>query len=299
MKQLFLTSFLMTLVILFLLIHRKFRGSKFSSKVYYIIWLIIAIRLVLPFDISMENSIYKFSSPIEEYKVSNYDLQEIQLEVNLPSKGNLPHKDSGTSLKNTKKLNFISIIEDKLFNIWLVGAILYFVYNLFFYLLFKSRVKKSLSFVSKDIEERFYDFKNYILPESKVIIRENHLIDSPMIIGIAKPILLVPKNINIANIDYIFAHELVHLKRKDLIYKLIVFLAKSIHWFNPVIHIMGKIANEDIELSCDEEATMNMVREDKIGYSKTLIETISNRKKVPILTTSYSGGKEMIKRRLD
>lgn len=62
---------------------------------------------------------------------------------------------------------------------------------------------------------------------------------------------------------------------------------------------MEKVVNEDIELSCDEEITVNMLREDKTEYSKTLIETISNRKKAPILTTSYSGGKEMIKRRLD
>lgn len=299
MNQLFLISFIMSLVILPLLIHRKFRGVKFSSKVYYVIWIIIAIRLVLPFDISMENSIYKFSSPIEEYEKSNYNLQETQVEVNLPSKENIQYEDSGTNFNGTKKLNFISTLRDNLFNIWLAGAILYFVYNSFFYLLFKYRVKKSLSFVSKDIEEKFNDIKAYMVPESKVIVRESHIIDSPMIIGIAKPILLVPENINIKNIDYIFAHELVHLKRKDLVYKLIVFLATSIHWFNPVIHLMGKIANEDIELSCDEEVTVNMVREDKIEYSKTLIETISNRKKAPILTTSYSGGKEMIKRRLD
>src|SRR5690606_36131385 len=62
---------------------------------------------------------------------------------------------------------------------------------------------------------------------------------------------------------------------------------------------MEKVVNEDIELSCDEEITVNMLREDKTEYSKTLIETISNRKKAPILTTSYSGRKEMIKRRLD
>ena len=58
-KKLFLTSFLMSLVILLLLIHRKIRGTKFSSKVYYIIWIIIAIRLVLPFDIS--NLFYPFA----------------------------------------------------------------------------------------------------------------------------------------------------------------------------------------------------------------------------------------------
>jgi hypothetical protein len=165
MKQLFLISFLMSLVILPLLIHRKFRGVKFSSKVYYIIWIIIAIRLVLPFDISMENSIYKFSSSIKEYKISNYDLQNAQLEVKLSTEENTNYEDSGTNLKDTKKINFISTIRDNLFNIWLAGTILYFVYNSFFYLLFKYRVKKSSSLISKDIEEKFNDTKACMVPE--------------------------------------------------------------------------------------------------------------------------------------
>lgn len=47
-------------------------------------------------------------------------------------------------------------------------------------------------------------------------------------------------------------HELVHLKRRDLIYKLIIFIGTTIHWFNPVIYLMSKISFEDLELSCDE-----------------------------------------------
>ncbi len=260
-KQLFIISILMSLVILPLLIDRKLRGVKFSSKVYYIIWIIIAIRLILPFNISMENSIYKVSSPIAEYKTSDYKPKEDQLGVKLLSKENIQYEDSETDLKDAKKLNFIGMIRDNLFNIWLAGDILYFVYNSSFYLAFKYRVKKNLSPVSEDIEEKFNDIKACMVPGSKIMVKEGHIIDSPMITGIAKPILLVHENINIRNIDYIFAHELVHLKRKDLVYKLIIFLATSIHWFNTVIHLMEKIANEDVELSCDEEVTKNMRRE--------------------------------------
>ena len=102
----------MSLVILPLLIDRKLRGVKFSSKVYYIIWIIIAIRLILPFNISMENSIYKVSSPIAEYKTSDYKPKEDQLGVKLLSKENIQYEDSETDLKDAKKINIIGMIRD-------------------------------------------------------------------------------------------------------------------------------------------------------------------------------------------
>lgn len=288
MGTLFLTSFFMSLVIFIVLIHRKIRGHRFSSKAYYIIWLIIAIRLILPFDISINNSIYNFNSFIKEYEVSNYKNGEEQTQLKLPYEEN-----------NVKKFNFIRIVRRNLFNVWLIGTILYLIYNLFFYFIFKHSLKKSLFFVNKDIEEKFYGLKTQMVPRSKVVIRESDLIDSPMIIGIIKPMLLISENTNVENISYILDHEFTHLKRKDLLYKLIIFLAVSIHWFNPVVHLMRKVSTEDLELSCDEEVIKGMNREYRIEYSKTLIESISNRNKVYIMATNYSGGKEMIKKRLD
>lgn len=120
-----------------------------------------------------------------------------------------------------------------------------------------------------------------------------------MVMGLIKPTLLIPKNINRKNIDYIFKHEFVHLKRRDIFYKLIIFFSTTIHWFNPVVHIMAKRAGEDLELSCDEEVTRDMDEEDRIKYSKTLIDSIALEVKSPICTTSFSGGKEMIKKRLN
>lgn len=61
---------------------------------------------------------------------------------------------------------------------------------------------------------------------------------------------------------------------------------------------MGKIAAEDIELSCDEEVVRDMTRSEKINYSKTLVEAIS-KSQTRIYTTNFSGGVKMVKKRLD
>ena len=77
---------------------------------------------------------------------------------------------------------------------------------------------------------------------------------SPMITGLFRPTLLLPHE-EYANTDLtvILHHELVHYRRNDLWFKLLLIFANALHWFNPLIYIMVREANKDIEISCDEE----------------------------------------------
>lgn len=278
MEQLLFVSLMMSVVILMFLIHRKFRGERLSRRAYYLIWIIISIRLILPLDISMKNPIYKLTTPIE-----NYRYKDIQTTDEIFIK---------------EKENINQFIRSGLWKIWLIGASIYFLYNILIYILFKSKVMKSLYNVDPNIKEIFYNLKMNIIPDEKIDIRESRIIDSPMIIGLIKPVLLIPKDITPQDIELIFRHEFIHLKRKDIFYKAVIFLSSIIHWFNPTVHIMGKIAREDLELSCDEEMTKDMCRADKIRYSKALIGAIT-RVRMPIYTTSFSGTKTTMKKRLD
>ncbi len=294
-----MTSLVMSIIIILFFIHREFRSRRFSSKMYYWIWIIIAIRLVLPFDMSGENKLYNFSIPISEYQYIDNEVNQERIKYEIEKEN-----DPNEIIKNENETN-ITIedkkgnVQDKLSKIWLTGGLLYFSYNLILYLVFKIRVQKSLSFVDEDIETRFNTLKNAMIPNKRVSIKESKYIDSPMVIGLIKPTLLISKNINRKNIDYIFKHEFVHLKRRDIFYKLIIFLSTTIHWFNPVVHIMARRAGEDLEISCDEEATKDMDEEDRIKYSKTLIDSISLGVKSPIYTTNFCGGKKVVKKRLD
>ena len=87
-------------------------------------------------------------------------------------------------------------------------------------------------------------------------VRESEFIRSPLTYGIMHPVILLPKGISdIAEKDqmeYIFTHELVHVRRFDAVLKLILTAALCLHWFNPFVWIMYFLAARDIELACDE-----------------------------------------------
>ena len=74
-----------------------------------------------------------------------------------------------------------------------------------------------------------------------------------MIVGAIKPTLLLPEmELTAEQLSLVFRHELIHYRRRDIWYKLLLMLANAIHWFNPMVWLMVHAADRDLELSCDE-----------------------------------------------
>lgn len=134
-----------------------------------------------------------------------------------------------------------------------------------------------------------------------VRIKVSDRIDSPLTYGIFRPVILLPKNIykcGEKNIEYILSHELTHIKRFDVLYKLLMALAVSLHWFNPLAWVMLVLASRDIELSCDEEVVLskNSSGREREEYALTLIE-MEEKRSFGVLLSSFGGSsvKERIK----
>lgn len=96
-------------------------------------------------------------------------------------------------------------------------------------------------------------------------------------IGIFKPLILLPANTNdIKELEWILKHELIHFKKHDLYYKIIIMAAVSVHWFNPLVHIMGKMISYDCELACDEVLLKNSDMKSRKSYAMVLIVIVWN-----------------------
>lgn len=135
----------------------------------------------------------------------------------------------------------------------------------------------------------------------RVRVKVSDRIDSPLTYGIFRPVILLPKNIykcGEKNIEYILSHELTHIKRLDVLYKLLMALAVSLHWFNPLAWVMLVLASRDIELSCDEEVVLskNGSGREREEYALTLIE-MEEKRSFGVLLSSFGGSsvKERIK----
>ena len=73
-------------------------------------------------------------------------------------------------------------------------------------------------------------------------------VDSPMVLGLARPVLLLPEGqLPEEALEVVLRHELTHLKRRDVAYQALLLLARTVHWFNPLVWWMGREAGRSLE----------------------------------------------------
>lgn len=118
----------------------------------------------------------------------------------------------------------------------------------------------------------------------------------PMTLGLIHPVLILPKEeYTDEELRFILLHELYHCKRKDLWYKLILFCANAIHWFNPLVRLMCREAGAALERTCDDAILQGASYEERRAYTETILQNIKEQiaYKNNLSMCLYGGKKEM------
>lgn len=118
-------------------------------------------------------------------------------------------------------------------------------------------------------------------------------LDTPMTLGVLRPVvLLTDGDVHPAAVR----HELIHIRRWDVAWKHLLLLACAVHWFNPLVWIMLRRADQDMEASCDAAVIAGWNAAERRAYGELLIQTAAGRG-IPF-TTRFGGGKKLMKARL-
>ncbi len=105
-------------------------------------------------------------------------------------------------------------------------------------------------------------------------IRQSDRISSPLTFGMLRPVILMPKKTDWQDertLQYVLEHEFVHIRRFDMLSKLLLIAAACVHWFNPLVWVMYVLANRDLELSCDESVVRHFGGRTRAAYANVLI----------------------------
>lgn len=149
------------------------------------------------------------------------------------------------------------------------------------------------------ILQQVYKLSRKLRIKSNIRILRYEDAESPMVIGFLKPMLVLPNcDYSEEELFFVLKHELIHIKRHDIYFKLLFVIANALHWFNPLIYIMQKEAVVDMELSCDERVIQKTAFAVRKAYTEALLSTFNKQhKKGVFLTTQFYGGKEIMKKR--
>ena len=186
-----------------------------------------------------------------------------------------------------------------LFYGYLAGAAAFLLYQGVSYALFRRTVRRWKRDVARaDYAAMLSDTARDLgVSAPEMIVCE--AISTPAVTGLLRPRLLLPhEHYDVQELRYILRHELCHLKRRDMLLKLVLLAANAMHWFNPVVYLMLRQADEDIELACDSAATDGLELPERAAYSRTLLAAVQSSVRALPATTCFGGTVERLKRRI-
>ena len=305
-------SFSGSLLILALLLGKKFLKNKISRQWQYYIWLVVILRLLLPFgpEISLLGNTYQM---VDQAITQAAPLPSRQPEINTPGDSLAPAADLEQSNENVnspsedltavRPLQDIGMLfVDHVWLAWLVAALALLIRKVTTYQGFMRYIHAGLTPVS-DIEllDRLSIAAEQAGIKKPIELCINPLISSPLLTGFFRPCIVLP-NADISEKDfrYIVRHELTHCKRRDMFYKWLVQVTVCLHWFNPLVYLMSREVTKACEFSCDEAVLTKMGRDHAQDYGKTLLDAMAAVGKYGenLAAVTLSENKQLLKERL-
>ena len=274
-------------LILFIVVIRALAIHRLPKTTFLALWMIAALRLLLPFSIPLTFNIHigldVFSDVVQELPSGN-------IASTLPG-DSPPSYDIGTAVPSpaTEHISTFEIL-------WLVGVLLLAIYFSISY--FRSMRKFRMS-----IPDNTPYIQNWLTAHQisrPLAVRSSDLISSPLTYGILHPVILLPKKLDRNEqvpLKYVLTHEYVHIRRFDAITKILFAAVLCIHWFNPLVWVMYVLANRDMELSCDAWVIRMMGEKNRSSYALMLIKMEERRSGMSALYSHF--GKNAISERIE
>ena len=303
------TSLLGSLAILAMLVLKPLWRERYRAKTRCWLWLALAAFLLLPVDFSVKNAPVQAAPPKDYTLFVGTDKTAIQSTDNLFGDMAERSGQSPAAVRDTIIQRPVTNPEQKttryipvttiLFYGYLAGAAAFLLYQGVSYALFRRTVRRWKRDVSRaDYAAMLSDTARDLgVSAPEMIVCE--AISTPAVTGLLRPRLLLPhERYDVQELRYILRHELCHLKRRDMLLKLVLLAANAMHWFNPVVYLMLRQADEDIELACDSAATDGLELPERAAYSRTLLAAVQSSVRALPATTCFGGTVERLKRRI-
>ena len=303
------TSLLGALAILLMLVSKPLWRERYRAKARCWLWLALAAFLLFPVDFSVKDAPVQAAPPQDYTLFVGTDKTTIQSTDHLF--GDMAERSGQTSTQvrdsiiarpvtdPAQKATRYIPVTTILFYGYLAGAAAFLLCQGVSYVRFRRTVRRWRSGVTRgDYRALLQDTArslNVTAPEMFVC----EAISTPAVTGVLHPQLLLPhEGYDLNDLRYILRHELCHLKRRDMLLKLVLLAANAMHWFNPVVYLMLRQADEDIELACDSAATDGLDRAERAAYSRTLLAAVQSHVRALPATTCFGGTVERLKRRI-
>ena len=274
-----------------LLVGKGWLRQHVRAKALYVVWLILALRLVIPVDLSLPEPAVTVEAP--SYQVA---LPARTPSANLPAGAQIEEPSAVVGQTAPEAASAVRTIPVTalLSALWLFGVLAAALVQGGGYLLARRRLLRDAR-PDLEAEEQAGQTAAGLGLKRAVPVRRSGQVRTPMVLGLIRPVLLLPEGQAVDEV--VLCHELTHLKRLDLAYKALLVAACWLHWFNPLVWWMSRAASENLELCCDDDVAAGRDAAFRRKYGELLLST-AEEKPGPTLSSRFGGSKQAMRDRL-
>ncbi|MBR3142045.1 MAG: hypothetical protein IKF09_02725 [Clostridiales bacterium] len=292
MDTLFLTVLEMSVtgsIVILITMLARFLLKKRSKRFIMILWAVVALRLLVPFSIESQLSIFNYiplktqtltatlqvqdaatpdrSADTQAVSADHAAMTEQQDVIFDETAVNMGNESLSANLTGAKPLPDIKTI---LSTVWLIGALGITAFCSVQYVLLKIKLRNA-----KKISGNVY---------------VSDKISTPFVFGLLVPRIYLPDVLDKYEKECVLLHERAHIKHGDWLSKIVGVFAVAVHWFNPLVWLAYMLFERDIEMSCDESVVAGMDAYLKQTYAMSIVSFAkkSNNKRYLVTPLGFS-----------
>ena len=305
-------------LILILLLCRPIVRDRLSKQWQYYIWLVVISRLLLPFtpEASLVGNLFQHVgaaavlTDADSYAEPNdMKLDKAESDDHDRPAAEQPGAGGGNyaGLKQETRPGIFHMAAQNAaalcLSIWLIVAVGLLIRKVTIYQSFVKYINAGRVEISDmALWEQIGSLIEQTGVRGAVGLYTNSLISSPLLIGFFRPCIMLPSaELPDSDFQYTILHELTHYKRRDMFYKWLVQISICLHWFNPLVYLMGREINRACEFSCDEAVIKSLDKDGRRAYGDTLLNAVNlgGTYKDSLASVTLNRSAELLKERLD
>ncbi len=263
-------------------------------KYSYVLWLVVLFRLLCPVSFQSAFSLFSITGAPASLLPDGFGAAPMLQEEEL-LKQTAQRQVRAEQLADTEQAagagqaeNVLPVREDMFALLWILGVIAMAGYSAARGLRLRRRLRESGS------RQVFLDEGEIkgTLPAwlSRTQIWEADGLQTAFVTGALCPRIYLPAGLDRQTRGYILAHECMHLRRGDPIWRMLGFAALCIHWYNPFVWAAWIASGRDMEMSCDEAGVRSLGAHVKKGYSAALLSIASGQRSLPGKMLAFGEG---------
>lgn len=249
--------------------------KKAPKWINVILWGIVGLRLVMPFTLE---SVFSLIPSAETVNPEIMMDKTPQINTGVPIINNAinPVISESFTPAPMDSANPLQIWIPIFALVWVIGIVAMVLYTVISFLRVKRKIGTAVLLCDN--------------------IYQSESVVSPFVLGILRPKIYLPFNMNEQEMAQVIAHENAHISRKDHLWKPLGFLILTLHWFNPLMWLGYVLLCRDIELACDEKVVKTLNNEQKADYSQALLACSVNRRIIAACPLAF--GEVGVKKRI-